>query len=195
MRKESWGEYKKGIIDLFIEKVRTSKIIGDIKSHSVILDLGCGYEATFLNLISNKIKKGVGLDISVTPIKTSANITLIKGKVDQDIKLNSNQFDNITALATIEHVKNPNKMIKESYRLLKKGGVLSITTPSKYSKPILEFLAFKLKLISATEISDHKRYYDKNTLRDVLTQNGFKENKIEIEYFELGVNILARSTK
>ena len=36
-----------------------------------------------------------------------------------------------------------------------------ITAPGKKSKWILEFLAYKLKLINAELIREHKRYYDK----------------------------------
>jgi hypothetical protein len=43
-----------------------------------------------------------------------------------------------------------------------------MTIPSVYSKPVLEFLAYKLKIISKDEILDHKQYYDKSKLLSKL---------------------------
>jgi hypothetical protein len=39
-----------------------------------------------------------------------------------------------------------------------------ITVPSWYAKPALEFLAFKLGIVSLEEIADHKRYYNRDDL-------------------------------
>ena len=144
-RQISWGEYKKSPLDKVIEKLRILKVAKHIKSNVKLLDLGCGYEATFLNLISNKIKEGVGMDISVNKDKTSGKISLIKGRVDKNIKLPSNHFDVITSLALIEHVQYPNKMLKEAYRLLRKKGVLMLTTPSQRSQHLLEAPSISLR--------------------------------------------------
>jgi 2-polyprenyl-3-methyl-5-hydroxy-6-metoxy-1,4-benzoquinol methylase len=183
------------MLDKTIELLRLSKINKYIKPNLVILDLGCGYNGSLLNSISNKIKNGVGVDLSVSDKKINKNIKLIEGKADNRIELKSNSFDLVTALALIEHVENPGKMVKEAYRLLKKGGLFLITTPSVSSKPILEFLAFKLGVISYEEIKDHKRYYDIKSLKLLLIDSGFKANKININSFEFGMNILAIAKK
>lgn len=195
MRKRSWGQTHKSMLDKTIELLRLSKINKYIKPNLVILDLGCGYNGSLLNSISNKIKNGVGVDLSVSDKKINKNIKLIEGKADNRIELKSNSFDLVTALALIEHVENPGKMVKEAYRLLKKGGLFLITTPSVSSKPILEFLAFKLGVISYEEIKDHKRYYDIKSLKLLLIDSGFKANKININSFEFGMNILAIAKK
>ena len=36
--------------------------------------------------------------------------------------------------------------------------------PSRYAKPVLEFLAFKLGVIDSDEILDHKRYFNHEEL-------------------------------
>jgi len=36
---------------------------------------------------------------------------------------------------------------------------------------VLEFLAFKLKIIDKNEILDHKKYYDKNAILDLLMKS------------------------
>lgn len=192
-RKRSWGEENKSILDRVIEYLRFNKINKYIPKNCVLLDLGCGYNATLLKRYSSSIKKGTGIDLSVN--SNLKKIKLIKGRIDNKIKLQSNKFDVITALAVIEHVESPKTMLKEAYRLLKKNGILLITTPSKYNKPILEFLAFNLKVISKSEIEDHKRYYDKMSLQKELVLSGFTKIKVKIKYFQLGLNIFAIAKK
>lgn len=193
MRKKSWGEHKKSWLDKLIERVRFSLITKEV-SGNIVLDLGCGYNASFLRSIIDKGNKFVGIDLRVNKSLNSKYISLINTRVDQKIPLKSNSFDTVTSMAVIEHVEFPTVMLREIHRLLKLNGVLLLTTPSSYSKPILELLAFKLKLISSEEISDHKRYYNTKSLRNELIRAGFKPVKIRIKTF-LGMNIFAKATK
>lgn len=195
MRNLSWGQTKNSLLDRIIEKLRHNKILKHVKKGVVILDLGCGYNANLLNYLLRKkiIETAFGIDLSVN--KSSRNIRLIKGRSDKEIQLPTESFDVITGLALIEHVKYPEIMLKEAYRLLKKNGILLLTTPSYISKPILEFLAFRLKIISGKEIADHKRYYDRISLKNDLVKAGFKPRKITVKYFQLGFNLLVIAKK
>lgn len=96
-------------------------------------------------------------------------------------------------LAVLEHLQCPEEIIKEIYRVLKPGGTLILTTPSPLSKPLLEFLAFKLNLIDRNEIADHKQYFSVEALRRLLAINKFAINKLHT--FEAGFNIFAKTTK
>lgn len=193
MRKASWGESKQSILDKIIEQLRFYRIRRHIKPGVSILDLGCGYNAKLLKNLKNQFKIRVGIDLNVNG--SIKNVILINGRVDKKIKLASNKFDTITALALAEHVEYPKVMYKETYRLLKKNGQFIMTTPSSMSKPLLEFLAYKLKIISIDEIMDHKRYYDKKSLKLALIESGFKQKNISIKYFQLGLNIIAITKK
>lgn len=68
--------------------------------------------------------------------------------------------------------------------------VLYITTPSKKSKKLLEFLAFKLKLISKEQILDHKNYFDKDELISIFIKAWFKKENIEYKKFQFWYNQL-----
>ena len=48
--------------------------------------------------------------------------------------------------------------------MLKPGGLLVLTVPSWRAKPVLEFLSFRLGIVSRAEIEDHKRYFDRRDL-------------------------------
>ena len=79
------------------------------------------------------------------------------------------------------------------YRILKPGGKLVLTTPAPCSKPLLEFLAFRLKIISAEEIMDLKHYFSNSEIKDILNNYGFSE--VPIKNFQFGFNQLAVGTK
>jgi len=194
MRKKSFGQQKKNTLDSLIEMIRLRMITPHIKNNSVVLDIGCGYHAKLLKKLSPLIQKGIGIDISIKDEHPLRNITLKKGNVENKLPFKDSQFDTITALALIEHLDHPIKTLKESYRVLRPKGSLLLTTPSKKSQLLLEILS-KFNLISKSEIMDHKRYYDSETLIKDLKQAGFRRENILVKYFEFGFNIFTKTTK
>ena len=66
------------------------------------------------------------------------------------------------------------------------GGGLVITVPSRISKPVSEFLAFKMHIINEQEIKDHKKYYNKKDLYDLFKHSNLKI--IQHYYYQLGLN-------
>ena len=194
-RKTSHFQKNEPILESILVLIRFLKIKKYIKRNSIVLDLGCGYNAKLLYYLSPQINKGVGYDIQINPTLKTSNITLANGRVDQRLPLKSNAFDTVIVTALIEHVDRPDIVLNEARRVLKKGGVLILTTPDKKSRLLLEILAFRLNLLSKQELKDHKRYYDKNSLQDALIASGFLKNKIEVESFELGFNLFAKAAK
>lgn len=195
MKKQPFGQNNESLLDAVVKRIRLGKVVSSIPHNSLVIDLGCGYKGYFLKTISSKIKEGIGFDLEVDTSQLPSNITLKITQVDQAIPLPDNVADIITALAIVEHVDNPRKLYQEAFRILKPGGKLIITTPSKKSQALLEFMAFKLKIISCQEITDHKRYYDLKKLKGGLIEAGFNQNNIVVSHFELGLNILAKATK
>jgi len=191
-RKTSHFQRKEPILEKILQKIRFRKVFPFVKNGYKVLDIGCGYKGALLKILSSDIDKGVGVDFAVTKKIVAKNVKLVSQK---NLKLPQNYFDLVTCLAVVEHLENPKALIAKAYGSLKKNGKLIITTPSPIAKPILEFLAFKLKVISKQEIKDHKKYYDKKELIDLLAFCGFKQRNIEIKYFTFGVNILAVSVK
>jgi len=183
------------VLESFIRHLRYRAIKKHIQKDSKVLDLGCGYNGWLLARISPIIKKGVGYDLSVSNKKTFNNIKLKKGKIDKKIQEPKNSYDLVIALAVLEHTHNPEKLVTEAFRTLKPGGKLIITTPSESAKPILEILAFKLRLLSKKEIEDHKQYFNKTSLRKLLCDTGFRNRKVDLGTFMSGFNLLAIASK
>ena len=152
--------------------------ISHIKPKMKICDIGCGANPVLLNYISDIIfNKPVGLDFCVENYEDK-NIELRKTDLDKlPLPVKEGEFDLITMLAVLEHLNNYDEVIGECKRGLKDGGKLLMTTPSPLSKPILELLA-NLRIISKAAIDDHKQYFKKSEISDLLRKHGFTDIKV-----------------
>lgn len=163
------------MLDNIIAYVRIAKVKKEIPNGSRLLDLGCGYNGDLLTSLKDYIREGGGIDLSVNP-----KSNLKQGRVDAQLPFADKSFDVVTALAIIEHVNDPEMMLSEILRVLKPSGMVLITTPSMAGKLPLELMA-KLGIISREEISDHKRYYTRQSLILALKNAGFRS--IRVNYF------------
>jgi 2-polyprenyl-3-methyl-5-hydroxy-6-metoxy-1,4-benzoquinol methylase len=184
-RKTSHFQRKEPILEKILQNIRFRKVFPFVKNGYKVLDIGCGYKGALLSLLASNIFEGVGTDVSVSKKTVAKNIKLVSQRY---LKLPQNHFDLITCLAVVEHMDNPKTLLAKAYESLKKNGRLLVTTPSPFAKPILEFMAFKLGIISKQEIKDHKKYYDKGEIISLLESVGFKSRNIEIKYFTFGLN-------
>jgi ubiquinone/menaquinone biosynthesis C-methylase UbiE len=192
--------HKEPILEPIAREIRfrkTTKIIKKYKKPIIIVDLGCGPLAPFFDYLKKqkiKIKSYIGIDplVSVRD-KREKEVKLIKKPVNKKIPLKSNLADFVVAHAVLEHLDNPQEMLEEMIRITKNKGKVIITTPTPISKSILEFLAYKLYLISSREIREHKNYFSKNKLLFLLKNT--KGIKVKHQYFEFGLNNLLEIMK
>lgn len=180
---------KESYFDILFRKLRETKIKNLVPANSKLCDLGCG-SGSLLHSLANNIKEGVGIDYSIRPHKL-ANLSFIRADLENKIKLSSSKFEVVVSLAVLEHLNKPEKLIKEAYRILKKNGRIIMTTPSKLSKPILEFLSF-LNLINKQHIKEHKNYFSKRELIALLKEAGFKDIKVSSFEFEMNNLTIAK---
>ncbi len=179
-------------LDKLIRDLRFKKVIPLIGSGTTLLDVGCGYDANFLNLLSGRIKRGIGIDFSISRDLTfPSNLKLVEHN-SHKLPLPSSSVDVATMLAVIEHIMTPLPLLSEIKRVLRPHGKLVLTTPSPRAKYLLEILA-KLHLINRKEILDHKNYYHPRDLHNILKQTGLRD--VELHKFELGLNTLIIGTK
>ena len=180
---------KEPFLEPILRKLRIRKIIHHIPENCDLCDFGCGTSLLLLNTLKSYIRSGIGLDLKLKPL-FDKKIKLIRCNLGESIPLRSNTIDVITSLAVIEHLSNPTNNLKEAYRILRKGGLLILTTPTPISKKILEFMAFKLGILSIGTVGEHKHYFDKKNLKEMLTCAGFEESKIKVKSFQIGFNNL-----
>jgi len=192
MRKTSHGESPEPYLEYLLSDLRFNKAAKFIKYGSKVADLGCGFNGNFLRKISNIIKFGIGYDVSVNNKDLPKNISLKRIDLNKKTPKN-NYFDQVVALAVLEHVENPDGFLQFAHKLLKRGGIFIITTPHKRSKTLLEFLSTVLGLISRQEINDHKNYFDESRLKSLFYKNRFKI--INLGVFEVGLNLYCVAKK
>ena len=183
------------VLDNILRYLRYRIVLSKIPSNSIVCDIGCGKNAYFFKKISGLINYGFGFDKDIEFYKDS-KIELRKINFETEkLPLSQEIVDIVTMMAVLEHLDNCQNVLQEIYRILKPGGRLILTTPSPAAKFILEFLAFKLKLISRRDIKEHKKYLSPQEIKNLLSKSGFQPEKIKTSYFEGGLNILAVAEK
>lgn len=115
-----------------------------IFENSRVLDCGCGtgYYLSFIkrNLDVNNFDL-VGIDISRTALQKAANLSLSNtylGMCDAELlPFKDESFDVVLSLATIEHVISPENVLKECFRVLKRGGKLVFFIHKPFIDPLI----------------------------------------------------------
>ncbi len=178
---------KFNILDRFLSSWRFGKIKGYLSGGQSVCDLGCG-DGKMLSALNSDIgfNHAVGVD-AFAEFVADERVTYVRMDL-RSLELEENSFDRVLMLALIEHIETEDaqKVLKQAYRILKPGGLLLLTTPTPLAKPVLEFMAYKLKVISRDEIEDHKYYYNIKELDKLLKTHKFK--KIDAKHFQLFMN-------
>lgn len=118
---------------------RTSEVILSIKTHHpseihALLDIGTA-DGLMLSCIKKEFPESncIGLEYSedLIAVNDDKSIEIIRGDA-QDLPFNNDHFEIVIAAAVIEHVPNPQQMLKETYRVLTEGGIFILTTPDPF---------------------------------------------------------------
>lgn len=99
-----------------------------------LLDVGCG-SGFFLKAAEEIGWEAEGVEISAAASEYAQNIVGVKvleGKLEAH-HFPAEKFDLVVMLETAEHLMNPLNTLKEIYRILKRGGILIISTPDSNS--------------------------------------------------------------
>jgi ubiquinone/menaquinone biosynthesis C-methylase UbiE len=89
-------------------------------------------------------------------------------------------------LAVLEHLKDPEKVLVEAFRVITPGGSLIMTWPSAMVDPLLSVL-HKLRLVSdEMESDEHQKRIPLDTLQQMLARIGFR--RFVHRRFECGLN-------
>src|SRR3990167_628915 len=84
------------------------------------------------------------------------------------------EFDCITLFQVIEHLKNPIPLLQAAKKLLKKNGLILITTPNNDS-PLRKLMGSRWSVYNEPS---HSIFYNKKTLRETLNSAGFKNIQV-----------------
>lgn len=117
------------LLSAYLHKRRTNIVEPYLKGN--ILDIGCG-PADLIQFLDED-QHYVGIDLNKNLVlqlrKQYPQYEFYERSLEEGIDLNR-QFDTITMIALIEHIKNPANMLRQSHDLLTDDGDLVITTPT-----------------------------------------------------------------
>lgn len=155
--------YPKSLIKHLMQKYK-------IKKGSKILDVCCG-RGDFLNEFISAGLDGYGIDIEKECLDYFPKIKFNQLDVEtSDFVYEDNYFDIVFNKSVIEHFYNPEKILKECFRVLKPGGIIITLTPS-----------WKHNQVSFYNDFTHKQPFTKESLYDFHRIYGF--NDVEVDYF------------
>jgi len=119
---------KYNIGNYIIDKLRHDYIKASFAKHKFggqLLDLGCGRKP-YQDIYDHYMDSSLGIDVEQTLHKNDKIDKFYDGK---NIPFDDGTFDFILCTEVLEHLEHPAKMIGEMHRVLKKDGVILVTTP------------------------------------------------------------------
>ena len=192
---ESYGEGGVTLVDRFGVWLSQRAIRRQLPPGNALnaLELGCGYRATQLLALRDRLKTATGVDFRIAPeLHREPGFSFHEGPIEDTLpKLTNGAYDVVLLISVLEHLREPLAALESAHRLLKPGGVLLINVPTWWGKPLLEFSAFRLGLSPKVEMDDHKMYYCKRDLWPLLVRAGFPPSGIRLNYHKFGLNLFA----
>ena len=147
-----------------------------IGGNHLVLDAGCGDGIQAEKIVS--LHQVVGIDISATRIKRAKKRVKRADFLVGDIfaiPFEENAFSTVVMLAVIEHLKEPQKALREIHRVLADDGFLVLDFPSKSN--FIDILLLKLFGIESDWglyiDRSHVFFYDMEQMKRLLYQSGF----------------------
>lgn len=199
-RQTSYGQGRKlSIIDRFggwLSERRIARIVGKTRNIDVA-DFGCGYAAKLSTPLVGKVRSLLLMDLKLDPaLGALSGVAAIEAVLpDGMTALQSASLDLVLCNNVVEHLHQPQAALDQFHRLLRNGGRLFINVPSWRGKTFLEFAAFRLGVSPASEMNDHKMYYDPRDLWPLLVRAGFRPQDIQLGRHKFGLNTYAVCTK
>ncbi len=166
-------------VEIFKPKVSRSLPDELIKSKGKVLDVGCG-AGDYTIIIKKSVPKlkVYGVDISKQAIKRAKrDFPDINFSVAGAYKLpfSNNSFNAVVMKCVLEHLKDPDKALKEVKRVLKPGGLFYSITPLEGEKYLLN---------SSRELSwkyqGHHQRFSKESILSLIENNSLR---VEKHYF------------
>lgn len=119
-------------ISVFVDKISS---MSDLRGDH-LLDVGCG-DGSFTIPLSANYRKVTGIDVQQQFLNVFQHTVQSSDKFEivnmsaESMKFESNSFDTIITIETIEHIPDLEKAAAEFFRVLKPGGELIITCPNR----------------------------------------------------------------
>ena len=178
---------------------RFKEVINVLKRHNVrarvLVDLGCNDGSLTIEMAKAvEAEEVYCVDIDVNALNIAKNRglkTIIANLSNDKLPIQNGSADLVTALEVIEHLVNPDNMLREAHRILKNHGYLLLTTPNlaswvnrlamllgyqpyncEVSTEIIAGVPWKARTFAKP--AGHIRPFTLKALREMLAYHGFE---------------------
>nr|MBC7244123.1 class I SAM-dependent methyltransferase [Chloroflexota bacterium] len=153
------------------------KTIERFANKGKLLDIGCA-TGFFLDLARTRGWEVVGSEVSTFAAQYARDrfgLDVHEGSL-RELHFAAETFDVVTMWDVIEHVADPMGDLREVWRILRKGGLLSLITPD-CSSPIARLLGKRWEEVR--RVREHIYFFSRRTMTEMLRRAGFEVLKIE----------------
>lgn len=146
--------------------------------------MGC-HNGEFFTQLGPRLGYGVGFD-PLAPASSCRRWTLVRDRFPPSNPFPPASFDVVVMLATLEHILPKDELARECNRLLRPGGRVVITVPSRWVDPLVGLLT-RLGLADGMSLDEHHGFNPADS-RELFLRNGFLLHRWDT--FQLGFNHL-----
>ena len=177
---------KKGITNRIYHIVRNYtikkkyKTVSNYSNGNKIIDYGSG-AGFLLSYFQKKKWNTLGFEIDKNARKISLEEHGVKSKNPAEIEnVKQNSIDAIMMWHVLEHISDPNHLLRNFHEILKNDGNLFIAVPNIKSYDA----RFYKKFWAALDVPRHLYHYDHKTIKLLLEKNQFTLHKIKPLIFD-----------
>lgn len=163
-----------------------------------VLDAGCGI-GTVLDYLNPSIEY-VGVDLNPNHVKylteRRPRARAYCLDIQRELPAEEGPFDTILNLAVIEHLEDPESFLRNCHGLLKPGGKMVITTPTRFgerARDLLARLGLVQRSVEGEKVHGHVNIFTRESIIRLLEECGFRV--IRAGYFQLWMNMLVVGVK
>lgn len=161
----------------FLDNLKFKQILKNAKpNYSSFLDIGCG-DGKYLNLLGSKygLKNenlyGLELDDDAVEKLRKKGYRAYNQRVEECQTIKPNSIDIATMFHVIEHVDDPQNVLKSIHNWLTKDGILAIETPNIDS---WDARLFKKTFWGGYHIPRHWHIYNTKSLKQAMENAGYE---------------------
>jgi len=173
-----------------LEKLNFSKLtIIDLVKEGNVLDIGCG-DGLLLEHLKRDGLEVSGIDISSRAIDIcrGRGLECVKGDITNTLPFPNESFDNVLLIDVLEHLFQPQEVLKETRRVCRKN--LFISVPNFVSLPARLQVLFGKVPENNTPRDGHVYWMTWRVIQDLLTRSGFRVEEVIVNTFWEGYPVI-----
>ncbi len=152
---------------------------GMVGSNHEVLDVGCG-GGDFAAELKKNGNRVTGVDLLAEPVNPDAFVQYFSANLDSGIapvveRLQGKRFDRVLLLDILEHLRSPERILRECRGLVGASGQVIVSLPNVANISVRMMLLFGQFNYTERGILDrtHVTFFTRKTARLLLEQNGY----------------------